>query len=173
MNGRLVATTVTLLTLAALTFGSASLAAGRSAPNVIIGTRSIDGYRVGAGYAQARRLFGFPSSSTQSSRTCTARWANGVTIVWHRNFPYSKWARACVRFNRALVGGASVAGPIWRTDKGLRVKDSQKQIKKLYPSATSTRSSGYTVWTLSKASGTSLEAWVKNGRVAFFRLAAS
>jgi hypothetical protein len=170
MNKKLVTSTVVALALAALTFGSASLAAGRSTSNVIAGTRTIDGYRVGAPWAAARRVFGFPKASSQSGTTCTARWKNGVSISWHRTLPYAKWTKACVRFSRANVGTATVAGPTWRTDKGLRVGASQSQIKKLYKAATSKKSGAYTVWTLTKASGNALQAWVKKGRISYFRL---
>ena len=172
MNGRAASSAVAVVALMALILVSASIAAGRSSTNIIAGTKSIDGYRVGAPYAAARRTFGFPKASSQNGTTCTARWMNGVSISWHRTLPYAKWTKACVRFSRARVGKPSVAQRAWRTNEGLRVGARASQVSRLYPSATSRRSGVYTIWTLQKSPKVSLNAWVKKGRVAFFRLAA-
>lgn len=168
MNGRLFISTVSVLT--ALVLGASALAAGRSTARVITGTKTIDGYRVGTTYAQARKVLGGPYSATQSSAVCTARWTNGVTITWRRRLPRTNWTRACLRFSSAKVGRSKTAGPVWRTDKGLRVRASASQVKRLYPAATSKRSGRYTIWTLTKTPTVSLQAWVTRGRVAYFRL---
>jgi hypothetical protein len=170
MSRKLVITSVFAFALAAVTFGSAPVAAGPSTTSIIAGTKTIDGYRVGAGYAQAHRIFGLPYSSEQDSARCTARWGNGVTISWHRTLPSSKWAKACVKFSSARVGKPSVANAVWRTNKGLRVGARAAQIKSLYPSARGKRSGIYTVWILQKSPTISLNAWVKKGKIAFFRL---
>jgi hypothetical protein len=168
---RKLAITLAVGGLALMAIGVASASSARpSSSNVITGTRSIDGYKVGAPWSAARRIFGFPKASSQSGTTCTARWTNGVSLSWYRTLPYSKWTRACVRFSRAKVGEATLAGPTWRTDKGLRVGAPQSQVKKLYKAATRKNSGGYAVWTLAKASRSSLQAWVKRGRIAYFRI---
>jgi hypothetical protein len=170
MNRRLTTVAAASLALVALTLGSSALAAARTSSYIIRGATSIDGYRVGATYAQAQRFLGGSYSTSQSNTTCTARWKNGVTIVWHRKLPATKWAKACTRFNSARVGRAKKTRATWQTGKGLRVGASQAQLKKLYPGATSKGSNRYKVWTLAKASKISLQAWVTNGQVAFFRL---
>jgi hypothetical protein len=169
----LVAPTAALvLGLCALLLSSpAAVAAGRSTATVITGTTKIGGYHVGAGYTQARRIFGPQYSSTGAAATCTARWADGVSITWHRTGSSTNWSKTCVKFGFARVGKPKVAGPAWRTNKGLRVGALTSQLRTLYPSAASKRSGIYTVWTLQKTPTLSLEAWVKNGKVAYFRLA--
>jgi hypothetical protein len=163
---RKLATTLAVAGLALMAFGVASAtSAASSSSYVITATKSIDGYRVGSTYVAARRRFGGPKSSSQSSRTCVASWSNRVTIAWNRRWPYAKWSKACVTF-----AWANVAGGKWRTDKGLRVGASQSQLKKLYKGATRKSSSGYTVWRLAKTSGSSLQAWLKRDRIAFFRI---
>jgi hypothetical protein len=72
---------------------------------------------------------------------------------------------ACVTF-----AWANVTGSKWRTDKGLRVGASQSQVRELYKSATRKSSGGYTVWTLARVSGKSLQAWMQDGRIEFFRV---
>jgi hypothetical protein len=173
MNRKLTPVILVALVVSGLIVGATSLAAVRSSSYVITGARTIDGYRVGATYAQAVRVLGGSYSTTQTNKTCTARWANGVTIVWHRTLPYAKWSKACLRFSFARVQRARVAAPNWRTDKGLRVGASESQLKRLYPAATAKLSSGYRVWTLAKASRIKLQAWAKKGHVAFFRLTTS
>lgn len=173
MNRRLVTAILVALVLSGVVVGPSSLAAVRSTSFVITGVRTIDGYKVGTTYAQALRDFGGSFSTTQSNTNCTARWKNGVTIVWHRKLPSSKWSKACTRFNFATVGRARAPRGTWRTDKGLRVGATQVQLKKLYPAARSKRLNRYTVWTLASVSKISLQAWMKRGRVAHFRLGGS
>jgi hypothetical protein len=169
MKRRLVIVTLVALGLSGLVVAP-SLAAARSTSFVITGVKTIAGYKVGTTYAQALRYFGGAFSTTQSSSSCTARWKNGVTIVWHRRSPATNWAKACTRFNYATVGKARAPRGTWRTDKGLRVGATETQLKKLYPAATSKRSRRYTVWTLATVSKISLQAWVQKGRIAYFRL---
>ena len=173
MNRRLVTVTVVALALAGLVVSPSSLAAAHASSYVITGAKTIDGYKVGTTYAQALRYLGSPYSTTQSSTACIARWTSGVTITWHRRLPATNWAKACTRFSYATVKHGKSARATWRTDKGLRVGAAQSQVKKLYPVARSKRSNGYTVWNLTKASTISLQAWVKQGQVAFFRLTTS
>jgi hypothetical protein len=175
MNGRLarvrglkrtLATTLTVAgsTLIAFGFATGSFAAPSGA-YVITATKAIDGYRVGSTYVAAVRQFGGPKSSSQDAQTCVARWSNRVTIAWHRRWPYAKWSKACLNF-----AWANVAGSKWRTDKGLRVGATRSQVKKLYKAAKSEKSGGYTVWTLTRSSGNTLQAWVKGGKISYFRL---
>jgi hypothetical protein len=160
---RWLATTLAVVAVAALGVGSASSSLSSSS-YVITAAKSIGGYKVGSTYVAAKRQFGGPVSSTLG-RNCTVRWPNRVTINWHRQAQYAKMAKACVAFAWAKVNGTA-----WRTDKGLRVGAPQSQVKKRYKSATRKNSGGYTVWTLAKASGNSLQAWVKSGRIAYFRV---
>jgi hypothetical protein len=156
----------------AMTFASVGLAASHSSANIITGTTTIGGYRIGTSYANARRVFGPQYSSTESSNTCTAHWSNGVTISWLRSSTSLKWVKACLKFRGARVGKPLIAGEsVWRTNKGLRVGDSTARLKALYPSAASKGSGAYTVFTLQKGSKVSLQAWVKTktGKVANFR----
>jgi hypothetical protein len=162
---RRLATTLAVAGLALMAIGFASASSALSGSYVITATKSINGYRVGSGFVAAKRQFGFPKSSSQSSRTCVARFANRVTIAWQRRWPYAKWSKACLTF-----AWANVTGSKWRTDKGLRVGASQSQVRELYKSATRKSSGGYTVWTLARASGKSLQAWMHDGRIAFFRV---
>lgn len=143
----------------------AAVASSGSNSYVITATKTIDGYRVGTGYTSALHRFGGPRSSSQDRAACVASWGNGVTIAWNRRPQYVKWQKACVTF-----AWSKVTGKLWQTDKGLRVGAAQSQLKKLYKGAAPKSSSGYTVWTLAKAPRTSLQAWVKGGRVAYFRL---
>jgi hypothetical protein len=166
----LVAPTVALMLGICVLVLSSPAPAASAVGSVINGTKSIAAYRVGTGYAQARRSFGLQYSSTGSTTTCTARWANGVTIVWRRKPGSNNWAKACVTFSQAQVGKPRVSQPAWRTNKGLRVGARAAQIKSLYPSARGKRSGVYTVWTLQKSPAIVLKAWVKKGRIAFFRL---
>jgi len=170
MKRRLVIVTLVALALAGVIVAPSSLAAMRSSSYVITGAKTIGSYKVGATDAQALRSLGSAFSTTQSSTVCIARWRNGVTISWHRRPPATNWAKACTRFSYATVGTAKRPKGTWRTDKGLRVGATQSQVKKLYPAATSKRSNVYSVWNLASASRISLQAWVKQGRVAFFRL---
>jgi hypothetical protein len=149
------------------------MAAGRTTSYVVSGTKSIGGYSIASGYAKARSTFGGQASSTETPTICTARWSNGVTISWRRTLPSQNWAKACVKFSSARIGKPTIAAATWRTNKGLRVGARGTRIKSLYPSATSKRSGPYAVWTLQKASKTTLQAWVKKGKIAFFRLTKS
>lgn len=173
MNRKLVAATLAALALSGSVVGPSSLAAARLSSFVITGAKTIDGYKVGTTYASASRTFGGSYSTTQSSTNCTARWKNGVTIVWHRKLGGTNWTKVCTRFSYATVRPAKAPKGTWRTDKGLRVGARQTQVKTFYPAATSKRSEGFTVWTLAKASTISLQAWVKNGRIAYFRVVRS
>jgi hypothetical protein len=173
MNRRLVTVTLVALALAGLVTSPSSLAAAQSSSYVITGAKAIGGYKVGTTYAQALRYLGYAYSTTQSSAACTARWTNGVTIIWHRKPPATNWTKACARFSYATVKQGKSARATWRTDKGLRVGASLSQVKKLYPAATSKSSNGYSVWNLAKASKITLQAWVRQGRVSFFRLTSS
>jgi len=159
------------LTLAAACLALASVGAGSaaqtmaSASHVITAVKSINGYRVGAAYTAARQTFGAQYSSTQDRTTCQASWAGGLTIAWHRQLPSANWNKACLHFAWAKVTGSS-----WRTDRGLRVGAPQSNVKKIYKSAAHKSSGAYTVWTLNKASGKTLQAWAKKGRIAYFKL---
>jgi len=159
----------TTLAVAGVVLTAAGVATATSARTsssyVITATKTIDGYRVGSAFTNAKRRFGGPRSSSQDRAACVASWANGVTIAWQRRPQYVKWERACVTFV-----WSKVTGRLWSTDKGLRVGASQSQVKKLYNVATSKKSGAYTVWTLAKSSGNSLQAWVKGGRVSYFRV---
>lgn len=156
----------------ALVVALASAALGaRSTANIIKGTSAIDGYKVGTSYTHARHAFGPQYSSLQSSKICTARWGNGVTISWRRREPFSKWTKACVRFSGARIGKGAASATPWGTNKGLRVGATTARLKALYPSATGQRSGVYTIFTLQKGLRVSLQAAVKDksGKVAEFR----
>jgi hypothetical protein len=146
----------------AVVIATAAAAAGSS---IVTGTTAIGGYHVGAGWAQAQRLFGGPYSSTQDRTVCTAQWRNGVTITWKRTLPYADWAKGCVKFSSAKLTGKQ-----WRTDKGLQIGSVEAQVHSRYPAAKSSTANGFHVWRLASGAGVSLEAWVKAGRVAFLRL---
>jgi hypothetical protein len=168
---RAVATVVagTCLALVGVVVGSApSWAAAASTSYVITAAKSIDGYRPGSAYVAATKSFGGPVSSTQGPRTCVATFTNGVTIAWHRRLPYSRWEKACLAFEWAKVTGTQ-----WKTDRALHVGSTEAQLRNAYKSATKKNSNGYTVWTLAKSSNNALQAWVKNGRVAYFQLVSS
>jgi hypothetical protein len=170
---RLAIAPVVIVAAAALVLGPVALAALGTASNVILGTTKIGAFPVGGSYLQAQKALGGPYSSNQLRSTCTASFVNGVTITWHRNGLKSSLAKACVTFMFARVDRAKTAAPVWRTNKGLRIDSPTSQIKTLYPSAKSTASVGYSVWTLQRTSTASLQAWVKDGKVAFFRLTKS
>lgn len=162
MNWKFLLGGATVTVVAAVVFATASPAAGSY---VVTGTTTINGYHVGAGWTQARRLFGGPYSSTQTGAICTARWGTGLTITWKRKLPYANWPKACVTFSWAKLTGKQ-----WRTDRGLRIGSAEAQVRSHYPAATSRTAGGFNVWRLASGSGISLEAWARGGRVAFLRL---
>jgi hypothetical protein len=137
-----------------------------AAHSYLIQQSKIGGFPVlTGGFAQARQLFGGPFSSTQDRFTCVAKWAGGLTLAFKRQFPLSVWEKAC-----RVLEWAQASGKKWQTDKGLRVGNTESQIKHLYPKATSAKAGSTTKWSLVPGQKPVIQAWTKRGSVVLFRI---
>jgi hypothetical protein len=142
---------LTLLLLLTVTSGCGRMSVsddhiGRSAADdfkiVVSGPdahRRIGLYHYGASgtYASALRAFGQPSSrgtdNPLESNLCTVRWRRlGLDIGFATSAP-----RPCgpTRRGQGAWFGTTAYTRRWHTEKGLRIGDSEKRLRRLYPTA--------------------------------------
>jgi hypothetical protein len=114
---------------------AAALAAGAAAGSgtrVIRGDASLGGLRVGRAVpADARRLFGAPSSATaKPPDTCVLRWRRLGLVVDFLELSGSPPCRTGV-----VIFATATSRAAWRTSAGLRVGDPLARLRLLYPHA--------------------------------------
>ncbi len=155
----------TVMSVTLLTLG-ATLSADASRDSYVVRSATIGSFKTATGgYAQAERLFGGPSSSSQDRRMCVVRWPDGLTIAFPRRLPGAAFRKACVRFKWARMTGRK-----WHTVKGLRVGSAERQIERLYPQAVRKKVKSRVGWNLVPGLNPALEAWTAERRVIFLRV---
>jgi hypothetical protein len=76
--------------------------------------------------------FGSPSSKERNHEICTVRWArHGLRIVF-----YNLGGNNPCRPRFGFFSNARAKSPGWDTNRGLRIGDRQRRLKRLYPGAT-------------------------------------
>ena len=118
----------------------------------------------------ARRAFGTPSSLDRTSDiTCSATWSSlGLRIGFYNLGGLNPCGRRTGHFSHAVVTSER-----WRTPRGLRIGDTGRKLRRLYPAADYHRDPGARGWWLVErrtqvgAGGTypGLRAVMRHGRV--------
>ncbi len=129
----------------------------------------------GSEYAAAKRAFGAPTSrKVNLSTSCELSWRSlGLEIEF---FAYgSTHCSGSSLMKGSMMYSSRVTSPIWRTDLGLRVRDSESRLRSLYPGAKhGSRTAPFSPqewWTLATEKGhILLVANVKAGRVTSFEI---
>lgn len=89
----------------------------------------------GESYLAAVKVFGSPSSrgSESQSNVCIARWRRQALEIRFSGWPTNPCALEKLR--KSGWWEARVYSRRWQTDRGLRVGDSEKRLRSLYPKA--------------------------------------
>jgi hypothetical protein len=156
-----------LLGIGALAIAALIAPAGYAAPTFLIaGDVNIGGFRREATVKRAIEIFGSPASREPLGyEECVLRWpAFGVTMTSFYNAGRSDPCGPLGRHVRTTVTDLR-----WRTTSGLRVGDTLRRLRALYPRA---KNQGNGVWWLKTRSFgvplPTLETKIERGRVASF-----
>lgn len=134
---------------------------------VIVGDVSVGGFARDGTVQDAIRVFGAPATrENQAYDKCTVSWpSQGVVMETYYTNAASDPCGAKGRHVKTTVTDRR-----WRTDKGLRIGDSLRKLRQLYPKARKDAPGRWRVTTRSFAGlpYPGLEAQIKNGRVTSF-----
>ena len=89
--------------------------------------------RPGGEYAAVTKAFGTPTSRSTDANDCVLRWKSlglQINLGVGSSSPCSADS-----LKRDYWYGTKISSRIWRTDRGLRVGDSQDRLQSLYPDA--------------------------------------